>query len=169
MSTELRERLRTMAEADDRSMNSLICRILEQVTNSAPAEPKLTTDQVRAIREAIETLARRWSETEDVASPFEEVMLVLPKGCTDRQLLFLDSYSVDGFQLVISCDDAPPASNVEVLRFSGQIDPLSIQPGNVVPSGAIANVRVEQRGRGAQDAAQGIGWLGRFFLSLSPL
>jgi flagellar L-ring protein precursor FlgH len=59
--------------------------------------------------------------------------------------------------------------NVEVLRFSGQIDPLSIQPGNVVPSGAIANVRVEQRGRGAQDAAQGIGWLGRFFLSLSQL
>lgn len=59
--------------------------------------------------------------------------------------------------------------NVEVLRFSGQIDPLSIQPGNVVSSGAIANVRVEQRGRGAQDAAQGIGWLGRFFLSLSPL
>jgi flagellar basal body L-ring protein FlgH len=30
-------------------------------------------------------------------------------------------------------------------------------------------VRVEQRGRGAQDAAQGIGWLARFFLSLSPV
>lgn len=59
--------------------------------------------------------------------------------------------------------------NVEVLRFSGQIDPITIQPGNVVASSAIANVRVEQRGRGAQDASQGIGWLARFFLSLSPL
>lgn len=117
MSTELRERLRAMAEADDRSMNSLICRILEQATNSAPAEPELTTDQVRAIREAIETLARRWSETEDVASPFEEVTLVLPNGCTDRQMLFLDSYSVDGFGLVLSCDYTPPPSNVEVLRW----------------------------------------------------
>jgi flagellar L-ring protein FlgH len=59
--------------------------------------------------------------------------------------------------------------NVEVLRFSGQVDPVSIQPGNTVASSAIANVRVEQRGRGQQDAAQGIGWLARFFLSISPL
>lgn len=59
--------------------------------------------------------------------------------------------------------------NVEVLRFSGQVDPLSILPGNVVPSSAIANVRVEQRGRGAQAEAQGIGWIARFFLSLSPI
>lgn len=59
--------------------------------------------------------------------------------------------------------------NVEVLRFSGQVDPLTLQPGNVVPSTAVANVRVEQRSRGAQGAAQGIGWLGRFFLSVSPL
>ncbi len=59
--------------------------------------------------------------------------------------------------------------NVDVLRFSGQIDPINIQPGNVVASSTIANVRVDQRGRGAQNAAQGIGWLARFFLSLSPL
>ncbi|MFY9478918.1 MAG: flagellar basal body L-ring protein FlgH [Aquabacterium sp.] len=59
--------------------------------------------------------------------------------------------------------------NVEVLRFSGQIDPLKIQPGNVVSSATVANVRVEQRGRGAQGESQGIGWLARFFLSLSPI
>jgi flagellar L-ring protein precursor FlgH len=59
--------------------------------------------------------------------------------------------------------------NVDVLRFSGQVDPVTIQPGNTVPSSAIANVRVDQRGRGAQNAAQGIGWLARFFLSLSPI
>jgi len=59
--------------------------------------------------------------------------------------------------------------NVDVLRFSGQVDPRSIQPGNSVPSAAIANVRLEQRGRGQQGEAQAMGWLGRVFLNLSPL
>jgi len=58
--------------------------------------------------------------------------------------------------------------NVDVLRFSGQVDPRAIQPGNVVPSAQIANVRLEQRGRGAQAEAQAMGWLGRVFLSLLP-
>ncbi len=59
--------------------------------------------------------------------------------------------------------------NVDVLRFSGQVDPRAIQPGNSVPSAAIANVRLEQRGRGQQHEAQAMGWLGRVFLNLSPL
>ena len=59
--------------------------------------------------------------------------------------------------------------NVDVLRFSGQIDPRAIQTGNIVASAQIANVRVEQRGRGAQADAQGIGWLGRFFLNVLPI
>jgi flagellar L-ring protein precursor FlgH len=58
--------------------------------------------------------------------------------------------------------------NVDVLRFSGQLDPRAIQPGNTVQSAAIANVRLEQRGRGQQSEAQAIGWLGRVFLSLAP-
>ena len=59
--------------------------------------------------------------------------------------------------------------NVDVLRFSGQVDPRSIQPGNSVASAQIANVRVEHRGRGAQADAQGSGWIGRFFLNVLPL
>lgn len=59
-------------------------------------------------------------------------------------------------------------SNVDVLRFSGQVDPRAIQPGNTVQSAQIANVRLEQRGRGQQSEAQSIGWLGRVFLSLAP-
>ncbi len=59
--------------------------------------------------------------------------------------------------------------NVDVLRFSGQVDPRSIQPGNAVPSAAIANVRLEQRGRGAQAEAQAMGWVSRVFLSLMPI
>lgn len=60
------------------------------------------------------------------------------------------------------------AKNVDVLRFSGQIDPYTIQPGNLVRSNQVANVRVEQMGRGQQHDAQGIGWLARFFLNISP-
>ena len=60
-------------------------------------------------------------------------------------------------------------SNVDVLRFSGQVDPRAIQPGNVVTSTQIANVRLEQRGRGAQADAQRVGWLARVFLSVLPL
>jgi flagellar L-ring protein precursor FlgH len=59
--------------------------------------------------------------------------------------------------------------NVDVLRFSGQVDPRAIQPGNSVASAQIANVRIEHRGRGQQAEAQGIGWLARFFLSVLPI
>jgi flagellar L-ring protein FlgH len=60
-------------------------------------------------------------------------------------------------------------ANVDVLRFSGQVDPRAIQPGNQVQSAQIANVRLEHRGRGQQAEAQGIGWLGRFFLNVLPI
>ena len=59
--------------------------------------------------------------------------------------------------------------NVDVLRFSGQVDPKMIQAGNVVASASVANVRIEQRGRGAQADAQGMGWLSRFFLNVLPI
>ena len=60
-------------------------------------------------------------------------------------------------------------ANVDVLRFSGQVDPRAIQPGNTVASAQIANVRIEHRGRGAQAEANGIGWLARFFLNVLPI
>jgi flagellar L-ring protein precursor FlgH len=58
--------------------------------------------------------------------------------------------------------------NVDVLRFSGQVDPRAIGQGNAVASTAVANVRIEQRGRGAVSDAHAIGWLSRFFLNLAP-
>ena len=60
-------------------------------------------------------------------------------------------------------------ANVDVLRFSGQVDPRAIAPGNVVQSTQIANVRIEQRGRGQQAEVQSMGWLSRFFLSVMPI
>ncbi|WP_290874360.1 flagellar basal body L-ring protein FlgH [Aquabacterium sp.] len=60
-------------------------------------------------------------------------------------------------------------NNVDRLRFSGQVDPMSVQPGNVVLSTQIANVRIEQMGRGAGAEANQIGWLARFFLNILPI
>lgn len=58
--------------------------------------------------------------------------------------------------------------NVDVLRFSGTIDPLLIQPGNRINSIQVANARIESKGRGAQAEAQTVGWLSRFFFSVLP-
>lgn len=58
--------------------------------------------------------------------------------------------------------------NVDVLRFSGTVDPRALQPGSIVNSTQVANVRVESRGRGAQSEVQTMGWLGRFFNSVTP-
>ena len=60
-------------------------------------------------------------------------------------------------------------ANVDVLRFSGQVDPRAIQSGNSVPSAQIANVRVEHRSRGQQADAQVMGLMGRFFLNVLPI
>ena len=58
--------------------------------------------------------------------------------------------------------------NMDVLRFSGTVDPRMLQPGSVIASTQVANVRVESRGRGAQNEAQVMGWMGRFFNSVTP-
>lgn len=58
--------------------------------------------------------------------------------------------------------------NVDVMRFTGTVDPRQLQPGSVISSTQVANVRVESRGRGAQNEAQTVGWLSRFFLSFNP-
>ena len=58
--------------------------------------------------------------------------------------------------------------NVDVLRFSGTVDPRQIRPGNTVVSTQVANARIESRNRGAQGEVQSIGWLSRFFLSVMP-
>ena len=58
--------------------------------------------------------------------------------------------------------------NVDVMRFSGTVNPRLLQPNNIISSTQVANVRVESKGRGAQGEAQTVGWLSRFFLSFNP-
>lgn len=58
--------------------------------------------------------------------------------------------------------------NVDILRFTGTVDPYLLEPNSTISSQQVANVRVESRSRGQQGAAQSIGWLTSFFLSVLP-
>ncbi len=58
--------------------------------------------------------------------------------------------------------------NSEVLRFSGVVDPLLIQSGNVISSTQVSDARLDYRGGGNIEQAQVQGWLGRFFNSWQP-
>ncbi len=98
------------------------------------------------------------------------------KGATENSNDFFGSISVvvtdvlpNGHLLIAGEKQIGVNSNVDVLRFSGQVDPLLIQAGNTIASAQIANVRVEHRGRGQQADAQTIGWLSRFFLNILPI
>jgi flagellar L-ring protein precursor FlgH len=58
--------------------------------------------------------------------------------------------------------------NTELIRFSGVVNPLTIQAGNLVQSPQVADARLEYRGKGYIDEAQRMGWLQRFFLNILP-
>jgi flagellar L-ring protein precursor FlgH len=58
--------------------------------------------------------------------------------------------------------------NMEILRFSGIVNPSTILNGNTVSSTQVADARLETRGRGAIDQAQTTGWLARFFMNYWP-
>ena len=74
----------------------------------------------------------------------------------------------NGHLVVVGDKQIGVNQNVDVLRFSGTVDPALVQPGSVINSTQVANVRIESKGRGQQGEAQSIGWLSRFFLSILP-
>jgi flagellar L-ring protein precursor FlgH len=55
----------------------------------------------------------------------------------------------------------------EFIRLSGVVNPVHIM-GNTISSTQIADARIEYRGTGYIDEAQTMGWLSRFFLTVSP-
>lgn len=75
----------------------------------------------------------------------------------------------NGNLLVVGDKQIGVNQNVDVLRFSGIVNPTHIRGGNVVSSTQVAQARLEQRGRGDIGKIQGLGWLSRFFLSVAPV
>ena len=64
--------------------------------------------------------------------------------------------------------------SVDVLRFSGMVDPRHLRrggaghAGSIIDSRFVANVRVISRGMGEQAEAQASGWLARAFNNVMP-
>ena len=56
----------------------------------------------------------------------------------------------------------------EFIRFSGVVNPTYITSANSVNSVQVADARIEYRGNGQIEAAQGMGWLSKFFLNVLP-
>lgn len=56
----------------------------------------------------------------------------------------------------------------DTLRFSGVVNPATIQLGNTVPSTQVADARIETVSRSNIDGARVAGFLGRFFMSFIP-
>ena len=97
------------------------------------------------------------------------------KGGTESANTFVGSITAtvaevlpNGHLVVVGEKQIGVNQNVDVLRFTGTVDPRSILPGSIVSSNQVANVRVESKGRGAQYEAQTVGWLSRFFFSFMP-
>lgn len=157
--------------------DTLTVQIVEKV--SASARSTSTVDKTGGVNAAIRALpgvnpnsfaAGRASANGTAASNFEG------KGATENSNDFSGTITAvvrgvlpNGHLLIAGEKQIGVNANVDVLRFSGQVDPRNIQPGNVIPSAAIANVRLEHRGRGQQAEAQAMGWLGRVFLNVLPL
>jgi flagellar L-ring protein precursor FlgH len=55
----------------------------------------------------------------------------------------------------------------EFIRLSGVVNPIHIT-GNTISSIQVADARIEYRASGYIDEAQTMGWLSRFFLTISP-
>ena len=155
--------------------DALTVQIVEKV--SATQSSTSSIDKNGAVKAGITALPflaansfNRASATGSSANTFEG------KGSTENSNDFSGTITAvvtqvlpNGHLLIAAEKQVGVNHNVDVLRFTGQVDPRAIQPGNTVQSARIANVRIENRGRGAAADAQGIGWLGRFFLNVLPI
>jgi flagellar L-ring protein FlgH len=155
--------------------DTLLINITEKVT--AAQSSKSTIDKGGSLQGSVGTLPMispkallRGSVEGSSANTFEG------KGATENTNDFAGTITVmvtgvlpNGHLQIAGEKQIGVNDNVDVLRFSGQLDPRSIQPGNAVASTAIANVRLEHRGRGAAANANAVGWLSRVFLSVMPI
>jgi len=60
------------------------------------------------------------------------------------------------------------SQGTEFIRFSGVVNPITINTSNSVASTQVADARIEYRANGYIDEAQTMGWLARFFNNVLP-
>jgi flagellar L-ring protein precursor FlgH len=155
--------------------DTLLIRIEERINATQSATSKV--DKTGSVEAAVSALPgisanalRRGSASGSSANSFEGKGSTVASNAFNGTITATVTRVLSNGHLVISGEKQIGVNeNVDVLRFSGQVDPRTIRPGNEVSSTQVANVRLDQRGRGAQAEAQMIGWLARVFLSVLPI
>jgi flagellar L-ring protein precursor FlgH len=74
----------------------------------------------------------------------------------------------NGNLIVVGEKQVAMNKGVEFIRFSGMVNPDTIQPGNVVSSTLVADARVEYRTNSQIDRAEMTSMMSRFFQSMLP-
>lgn len=155
--------------------DSLVVQIVEKV--SASQKSTSSIDKSGTLAAAISALPNvPATKLANLSSGATSANTFAGKGATESSNDFSGTITVvvrnvlpNGHLMVTGEKQIGVNENVDVLRFSGQVDPRAIQTGNTVQSTQIANVRLEHRGRGQQAEANAAGWLSRVFLSVAPL
>ncbi len=74
----------------------------------------------------------------------------------------------NGNLIVVGEKQVAMNKGVEFIRFSGMVNPDTIQPGNMVSSTLVADARVEYRTNSQIDRAEFTSMMSRFFQSMLP-
>lgn len=154
--------------------DTVIVRITEQISASQSSSSKI--DKSGSIDASVTALPYVTADLSRARAQMASANNFDGKGSTQNTNTFTGTITAsvvevlpNGHLVIAGEKQIGVNKNVDVLRFSGQVDPRAVMPGNVVASTSIANVRLEHRGRGAQADANEIGWIQRFFLSVLPL
>lgn len=156
--------------------DSITIQIVEAVTASQTSKSNVSkTGSVDSGITALPILGAGGSLLDKLGAGAESTNTFAGTGDTANQQTFTGSITgtvmevlPNGHMVVVGEKQIGINQNVDVLRFSGVVDPRHVRPGNVVASTQVANARILSRGRGQAAEAQQIGWLSRFFLSVLP-
>ncbi|MDA8092402.1 MAG: flagellar basal body L-ring protein FlgH [Betaproteobacteria bacterium] len=97
------------------------------------------------------------------------------QGATSSSNVFTGSIGVTVIRVLANGDlvvsgqkELAIGQRTEYIRFSGVVNPADITAQNTVASTQVADVTLEDRGRGYIDEAQVMPWLSRIFMSVLP-
>lgn len=86
-----------------------------------------------------------------------------------RLAVTVDRVLINGNLHVVGEKQIAINQGTEYIRFSGVINPRTINGNNTVSSTQVADARLEYVGKGYINEAETMGWLQRLFLNLSPM
>lgn len=116
------------------------------------------------------TITNRLDASASTSSKFED------KGAVTSSNNFISTLTVtvvevlsNGNMIVAGEKQVSLDKGAEFIRFSGVVDPSTVNAGNIVSSTQVADARIEYRTNSRIDGAAVMAMMARFFLSVIPL